>query len=85
MRQLLGWCAARVSKNGIHRKKPRHPPCQVSEREALSQLAGLQSSLDSAQDEALWLRRQLGEREAQAEAARGVNRQLMAKKEEVEW
>jgi len=71
-----------------HPKSPHPqtpPPNQANEREALSKVAGLEAQLEAAHDEPIWLRRQLQEREAELASQRAVNRQLMAKKEDVEW
>jgi hypothetical protein len=45
----------------------------------------LEARLEAAADEASWLRRQLGEREAEAAQQRAVNGQIMARKADVEW
>jgi hypothetical protein len=57
----------------------------MSERDALSKVAGLETKAKAAQDEAAWLRRQAQERDAEVAAQHAVNAQLMAKKEEIEW
>lgn len=62
-----------------------HTTPQAREKAALSQLKDLEDQAQAAQDESVWLRRQLQERDGELAAQRAVNTQLMAKKEDVEW
>lgn len=45
----------------------------------------MEAHVASAEGEAVWLRRQLQERNGELAAQRAVNVQLMAKKEDMEW
>lgn len=64
---------------------PTLPLPQACERDALSQVSGLEAAAQGVRDEAQWLRGQLAERDAALAAQRAVNGQLMAKKQDVEW
>jgi hypothetical protein len=63
----------------------RLPLLQVSEQAALSKVAGLEQRIASLKEVVMGLRAELGASRTQLATQLAVNRQLMARKEQVEW